>query len=499
MTVTTDASVAAAPDEQQSLWARREMRLSNIVFWVALAAGVALRIFFAFSVGHLEDSDHAVVYLISKHVSEGQIDWFFWGQPYGGTLLEILAGGAMVVFGPSLAVLTIVEIAVITVAAVLLRAIATHALGRTAGNVAAMLFVFPGFVILRQSTTDGGFYNTSLCLGLLVIFLALRAPVRKSYLLWAAIGLASGLALWQSPMGAAFAAPAFVIAAVRHRSWRHVLVGVLAAIVGALPWLAEVASGTAFARQGAAPGGFHFSSVISFFTTLIPALVPVYDKPERFVVTALALAALALLVVLTIVRRSLWIGALTVGTFLCMAVIIVAANDVLTAATVRYAIYLSPAFALALAWLFTRIRFVGLFAVLLAAGLTFSQTLSYSNNLQLGTDAEFGTGYQQLESLLESQGVEAAYGEYWLAYRLTAVSNEDVIVASLNAHPYEPYDDDAAAQRRTAIVVFTDDAADTFLSTTAGLPTSTRIEDGDYTVYLFDSVVDPHSLVGAPY
>src|SRR4051812_4853996 len=90
---------------------RRRPRFAptTVAFGALLLAGLALRIFFTESTAYPFNSDEAVVYLMAKHVAHGEFPAFYWGQFYGGTLLQTVAGVVMIVVGPSLLVLAIVS------------------------------------------------------------------------------------------------------------------------------------------------------------------------------------------------------------------------------------------------------------------------------------------------------------------------------------------------------------------------------------------------------
>jgi hypothetical protein len=97
-------------------------------------------------------------------------------------------------------------------------------------------------------------------------------------------------------------------------------------------------------------------------------------------------------------------------------------------------------------------------------------------------------------SYLEENKVEHAYGSYWLAYSLTAMTNEKVTVAPTVIRRYATYETEAAAARPMAVIVYTDRATDKMLQSTPGLPTATRRSFGGYTVFLYAGSFDIYSL-----
>ncbi|MCU1476234.1 MAG: hypothetical protein JWQ64_927 [Subtercola sp.] len=472
-----------------------DRRITTIAFWALLVIGFGLRIMLTFTSAYTIDSDNAVVFLLAKHISEGDITWFFWGQTYGGTMLELLAGGAMVVFGPHVQVLSFVGVAFFAGATLLVRQIAISAFkDPVVGNVAGILFWFSGYWTARVGFSEPGFYGPSLMLGLLTIWLVLRGPARKTYLQWALIGLFTGLALWQSPMGIAMAAPAVVVLMVRHRSWRHYLVGAAAGIIGALPWLLLLTSGlTAIKRQTG--GELVVRSFVTYFTRLVPAAFSVENQVERFIFAFVCLLLLALLVVLTVRRRSLWLGTLLVSTVLVVIVIVVGVNILLLGDSLRYSVFVLPALTISLAYLFTRIPFVSLLAMAWAVTFSFVQTATMFPTLHFTAEPTYTVGdIPGLGAYLEAHDITAAYGDYWLAYSLTAETNEQVTVATISLpRRYAPYEAAAEAAPVATLILFQDSENDKAVQASTTLPPSTRTIVDGYAMYTFAQPFDAYS------
>ena len=66
---------------------------------------------------------------------------------------------------------------------------------------------------------------------------------------------------------------------------------------------------------------------------------------------------------------------------------------------------------------------------------------------------------QQIAACLEARGIRAATADYWIAYRMTFLADERVIVdPDVNAR-YQPYTEAVAAALRRAWIQFTDGRA----------------------------------------
>ncbi|RFA22642.1 ArnT family glycosyltransferase [Subtercola boreus] len=509
----TAAPTTSVAPRQTSRLRAVEHRASTFAFWVLLAVGLALRIVLLFTNSFRVDSDNAVVYLIAKHFSEGDVAWFFWGQTYGGTLLEMVAGAAMVVFGTHVEVLSIVGALFFVVATLLVRQIATEAFGRRlVGNVAGVLFWFPGYWMQRVGTSEPGFYGPSLMLGLLTIWLVLRGDRRKSHLQWALIGLAAGLALWQSPMGIAIAAPAALVAVIRQFSPTRYLVGIAAAVLGALPWIIVfLTTATAVKPQRDTP--IALVNFVAFFSRMLPGVLSFTHTPSapgpgstssaivRYPVAIIAVALIVMLLVLAITKRSWWLGTLVASTVTVVVVVVLGTGLILEVDSVRYAIFVLPAITIGIAYVVTLVPLAGLGAMAVAVAFTVAQVLIIFPDLRVSRAESFIVGnISVLGDYLEANDITGAYADYWVSYSVTAETGERAEVAALSGpRRYAPYEDTAQAAPRATVIVLRDNDNDRMLQTDASLPPSVRTEVGDYAVYSFAQPFDAYSYAWALY
>jgi len=460
----------------------------------SLALGLVLRIWLTYSTAFTLDSDTSIVYLMSLRVAKGEFSSIFWGQQYGGTTLQIVAGLVMLVTGPSWRVLAIVGALFFLAATIVLRQIAVRTLGVVWGDLAGILMWFPLTVATMRTVTDPGFYGPSLLYGLLVLYLAL-SPTRASRTIWswAALGALAGLALWTSPASVALAAPGVLLALWSDRRWSRWLIGGVAALVTASPWLIKTLQDHG---KTVAFRGFHTQSFASLFTSLLPAAVP-FGSDERvaFVVTLLSVAAVGGPVWFGLRRRdtpSLLIGT---GTILLITSLVLGAGVRLAPDSVRYVALLLPEFAFAVALLLSRWRRTWLMPVVAVAAIAATiLSLGFHGAFQRAASGPYDPSLVPVASYLEENKVEHAYGSYWLAYSLTAMTNEKVTVAPTVFRRYATYETEAAAARPMAVIVYTDRATDKMLQSTPGLPTATRRSFGGYTVFLYAGSFDIYSL-----
>ncbi|UFS57751.1 hypothetical protein [Subtercola endophyticus] len=472
-----------------------ESRLIAVTFWALFAAGIALRIVLLFTSVWQLDSDNAVVYLISKHISEGDLAWFFWGQQYGGTLLEFAAGTGMLVFGPHVEVLGVTSILVVAGCTLVVRHVATLAFDRRTGYVAATLFWFSGFWMLHVSISDPGFYGPSVLLGLGSVAIALRPAMRHPIVQWLLAGLLAGLALWQSPMGFLLALPGLVVLIVRQPVWQRLLAGVGAFVVGALPYILL----TVLPADHPAPNRFGGwgTSIVNLGGMFTAVLASTFGAENAIVSALVGLLCLGLLVVLAVLaarRRTAVAGVLVVGAVLEVLLIAPLAGIVLSATDFRYSFFLLPALAISAGWLLTRIRLLGFAAMLLSVVLTISQIYVVFPVPQFNTQNRYIIGdISALGDYLQSHHVQAALGDYWLAYAVTAETNEQVTVGALAINRrYVPYEEAAVVQNPVVLIVYAGATNDEALrKNTQKFPPSTRVEVSGFAIYTFAQPFSP--------
>lgn len=163
--------------------------------------------------------------------------------------------------------------------------------------------------------------------------------------------------------------------------------------------------------------------------------------------------------------------------------------------SVRYVALLLPEFAFAVALLLSRWHRTWLMPVVAVAAIAATiLSLGFHGGLQRASTTPFDPSLVPVAAYLQENKVEHAYGSYWVAYSLSAMTNEQITVAPTVIRRYAPYETEAAAQRPMAVVVYTDLPTDKMLQSTPGLPTATRRSFGGYTVFLYADWFDIYSL-----
>lgn len=482
------------------------IRRTTLALGLLLVVGLAVRILVVQSNAYVFNSDTAVVYLMARHVAHGEIPAFFWGQFYGGTLLQITAGLVMMLVGPSLLTLAVVSALFWAAAALVLRAVVARSLGTTAGDLAATLFWFPGAIILGTSVADPGFYGPTMLIGLLAIWWALRWASARPWWSWLVLGLLGGLALWTSPVAVAFAAPGVVLAALRDPRWRMWLLFAGAAVVAASAWIWGTVAGHLASIKPLGGLSLHPESFASIFTTMFPAAFP-GGRTELggFVIALATLTGIVALCIVAVRRRDAGLLLMAASTILVIGILVGGTGVRLAADSVRYSGYLIPGLATIVSLVLVRVGaakptgrlakvsfawvplVAGGIAVVVTIGLVGQQTGGFRPRSKPPIDADL----VRVGQLLEDQGVQHAYGSYWAAYALSAATDERVTVASLAPRRYEPYEKLASRRSPEVIVVFAGAYNDSQLQSLSDIPPHTRTVVGGYAVYMFDRWFDP--------
>ena len=406
---------------------------------VALAgvAGAVLRVWVHRSELGVPDSDEAVVGLMVRHASGGELATFFWGQAYGGSQ-EVLATVPLFwVAGSGWVTLRLVPVAIAAVTAVVVWRVGLRTMGDRAAIVAGCLsWIWPPFVIYKL-THQWGFYASGALYAALLLLLALRMVERPTRGRTGLFGLVLGLALWQSAQLVPVIVPLIAWAVWRERGWlRHAWLAVVLAVVGALPsivWNARNDWASFMSPIEDTTTYVHRLRV--FVSPLLPMLLGLRTPftQERLLPSVITLAFYAALVALFAygayrARRS----------NVSLLYVVAAAYPIVYAfapATFfsqepKYLVVLTPVLVLLVAQLAaTYWRAVAVLAVALALSVA---TLARMETYFETVPAQPPTAPRDLGPLvsaLDGLGLDRVYADFWLAYRLTFETDERIVAA----------------------------------------------------------------------
>jgi hypothetical protein len=444
-----------------------------VVATVAAVAGLALRFLVLASVRlRSTDSDEAIIGLIGLRATHGHVDVMFWGQAYGGTIESFVVAPLFALFGPSVLVERLLLLVIGAVAAVLTWRVGRRLVGEPAAIVGAGVQWTMSSYFVWWSTKINIYYG-ALCLALVVVLCVLQLRDDDAPPWWAAaFGLAAGAAAWSNPQTLYLLVPVVLLhARPMLRAWRRVLAAVPFALVGFSPWLVySVRNDFSTLKFPGVDVYLPYPERVLLFVRELPivfgARAPLND--EWLVSTTLFRVA-----VVVAVAGLLW-GLVRDLPGLRSMLVLTDAYALLFGLSPqvgqpgarlqpRYLLFVTPVLALGIGALLARVRWrrlpvLGLAAILLATGLS-AMGLRRMDDEGLtltsgGPEATVPADLSPLLAVLRQHGITRAYSFYWLSYRTTFETGEQVIVAPAFVHisRFKPYADAVEASDRPAVI-----------------------------------------------
>lgn len=439
---------------------------------VGLKAGLLAADVFPFN------ADEAIVALMARHILHGEWPAFFYGQAYLGSLDPTLVAAGFAAFGERVLVIRAVQTllyAGTVFTGMLLSWRLLHS--RAAAITTGLLLAVPTVNLTLYTTVSIGGYGEALVLGqsLLLLTLALFER-RRPPALYAAWGLLAGFAFWTFGLTLVYILPAAMGLAwhelrnndpkQRTAKWG---LAVLGAALGMAPWLAWAivhSPGSLFAEllgsaiAGASPASLphawleHFRNLLLLGGSVILGFRPPWDTrwlglpllPFALAIwSAVFLHALVVLRIRDVARAGRWmIAGVAVATIAGFVLTPFGADP-----SGRY--FLPVAYPMAFfagslaADLLPRIgrRWVaGVVALLLAYNLW--GTVDIAGRTPPGFTSQFDPvarvdtdAFDDLIAFLLASGEKAGYTNYWVAYPLAFLSQEQLIFV-----PRLPYHED---------------------------------------------------------
>lgn len=454
------------------------------------------------------NSDEAISGLLAARIAAGEFTTFFWGQSYGGTL-EAYAMGAVFRLLPGDSVTFLLVPILEAVAICALTGLIVHRrLGTAAGWLAAaVVWVFPTAFVLF-STRPMLFYQPTTILGLGAVLMTqylLAAPSGRVWR-WAVLGGLLGLGWWTSPQIVFFAVPCLVALGrgvvdpvTRPTRWAVPLLAA-AGVVGALPWLrANVGAGWPSLDPVPGDGGSYLDHLHAQITRGFPmALGLRVPYTEQWIVSGAGrVFGLSAIVIgvggLVAAARNRRIVGVLVGGLAVFPLVHALGPTSGFVGTGRYYSFLAPAMAAVVAGAVRRPAARAIVLVVMM-GVT---VVGFVGLRDISVASE-DTG--PLIAELEAQGIRDVYSSFWISYKLTWESAEQVVAAPDAFDRYPPYAARVRASPRVAYVFwipFDPDAAwrDRVV---AGLDADgvgwTEQTVGGYSIVVPDRNVPPESL-----
>jgi hypothetical protein len=261
------------------------------LFFAALA--IAARLPFLLTGKIPFDSDEAVEGLMARHVLEGELPAFFWGQAFKGVPEVYASAAAFALFGSSVTVLKSVTLVLFAAYVALNFVLLDRLTTRWVATCASLLLIFAPPALVFWSLDASAEYIVIMLLGTVLLLLCLRPAAsvraegrehRAEIPRLLAIGLVVGLALWVHQLFVVYLIPLLLIRALRSDAWRRRDIGRmnrLALALGAIAVVYLLLGIVAFLS-----GGF----TLQLGSVAISATAP--QKMARIAIGVLILAAL---------------------------------------------------------------------------------------------------------------------------------------------------------------------------------------------------------------
>lgn len=484
--------------EKQNIWPGSKY----IVLLVILLVAALLKLWLIWQNAVPFNSDEAIVALMARHILEGELPIFFYGQAYMGSLDAFFVAAGFWLLGDAVWVIRFVQLLLYLGVLITTYRLGEVAFGSTrVGLLAAGLLAIPTVNTTLYTTVSLGGYGEALLIGNLILLSGLRAvriltsaslernqtPAQSArwwfwcgaYSFWTGLGVwALGLTLVYSvPMGIYLVVMIFrTVNKSRFRALGGAgLVGGIGSILGAFPWwvyafqhglhsLVSELFGSAVAVEQVSYLSRAVQHLISL--VLLGGTVTLGFRPP-WAVEWLALPVLPLTLILwmwvfwTSARQKWWTGPERHGKIVMGGVmLVVAVGFVFTSFGVdpsgRYFLPFSTPLALMVAqailaapirypmlrWCFPMV----LIAYSLAGTVQCAMRVPPGITTQFNAETQVDHRYdQELIGFLQKEGETRGYTHYWVSYPLAFLSSEQLIfVPQLPYHAnmsYTPRDD----------------------------------------------------------
>lgn len=492
----------------------RRHELPRWALVVAASVGLVVRLWLLSSPLGVLDSDEAVGGLIARHFLDGEISVFLWGNAWGGTLEAVLTAGIFALVGSSVTAMKLVMVGFYAAGCLLTWRVGRRLVDEsTARFAASLLWIFPGSLVLL-SIKARLYYGSAMVIALGIVLIALRLKEEPRAVDVAGVGLLLGLGLWTAPFIFYVAVPIGLwLLWQRRQLWRQVPLTLTGFLLGALPWIGfNLRNGFPSLSEPPIPvESAYLERLAGFFTRLLPTLLGLRLTSSGEWVLGIVGQLLYLAALIGLV----WFAWLSFRrrSRLSPLLVILAAYPFLFAVPQssfyvnepRYGLLLAPVVTLLLAsalWSWIKPLGLQLTVLGLCTLATVASTLAvidFTRRFPLNHDIAAAPLAPLVEEL-EDQDVETLYADYWIAYRLTFETEEEVIASPIDFVRYPPYEtiveQVAEWSNETTYVVHEGAPKDNALQTSLDQRNLAheRVIAGDFAVYYVEAFLPNETL-----
>ena len=239
---------------------KSKQQKSIFFFAIVLIVSASLKLGLQFADVIPFNADEAIVALMARHILQGELPVFFYGQVYMGSLDAFFVAGGFTLFGQHVWVIRLVQTVLFAGVIMTTAWVANLVFGDWKhGWIAVCFLAIPTVNVTLYTTATLGGYNEAMLLGNLTLALGMilvrradRLPEKqldtKTMLLAVLWGLIAGCGLWANGLSLVYSFPAGVVMlwAIFGRfrgklggwqKWGLVLAAAAGIAIGASPWL----------------------------------------------------------------------------------------------------------------------------------------------------------------------------------------------------------------------------------------------------------------------
>jgi hypothetical protein len=424
---------------------RPKIRLTRTHLLIAavILLAVAVRIPYLMNSYGLYNSDDAIPALMSKHISEGKLPpVYFYGQLYMGSFAEHLYAVPIALFGYSPLLLKVSPL-IFFLAFLALQFIFLKQLFSASFSLAVSLFyclpIGPlHFVSLDNSHKD----PLVLLFGAALLYVAYRIHYQKRENLIPAYGLLLGLGFWTHQITISFIVTSFliIVMALKLRLKKYILLASYA-ILGLLPVLMmEVYWKFPLLTWlfGGKTGLINWNKMENTYRLFLH-LVTRNSHPAAVLYPILMLIGLAALSIPSIRKRNLLPQSMF-GLMLLIFLIIYWLSSFSQTNAVRYLypLYVCiPVLLLSsLEWIKSKLKYPLMGIVVLSLFVFFNLKGAAQDVTVVRKEHDFRL---KIIAMMRETGRKAWKSEFWTAYLMDALSQEEFIIDSYTLNRYYPY------------------------------------------------------------
>lgn len=451
------------------------------------------------------NADEAVVALMAKHILRGEFPLFFYGQAYMGSLDAFLVAMGFWIFGEKIWVIRFVQIGLYLVT-IYVSMFIMYQISKnwTSAYLAGLFMAIPSVNVTLYTTISLGGYGEALLIGCLLILVSFKIrekdrTLRAKTYLWLSWGLLAGVGLWANALTLVYTIPSFAYLLAdwwEHKETRKIIhwggMALFGFLLGSVPWwiyagqhglsgLVGEIMGSAIDVEG---GGYlqgvmvHLVNFILFGSTVILGLRPPWSV-EWLVMPMIPFILLLWIWIIYYFackwHRGMYIKPepwLILGTILCLT-----CGFLFTPFGIdpsgRYFLPFIVPISMILGYTIWNVPpklWMKIGLIVFIVGFNFCGIIQSALNYPPGITTQFNAITQidqrkigDLATFLHEIGETRGFTNYWVAYPLAFISNEQIVFTprlpyhldmryTARDNRYPPYDGMVAESNRAAYI-----------------------------------------------